>query len=207
MRYSDLAIVFLQAPRYYAELAGKERDPHLFYYTTLLAYLSAASIYVSTVVVAFLLFGRHSASFALNSFSPEDPLAVVALLAFGLSSLTSFPLVFMTARNWFTTQAAVHFPPLGNVRSMSAVLLLGLGLLASVFADIGKVGSLAGAVFGSCMMFIFPSVMYIRVLHKQALKSKEDLPLGTLLLNYCLLLGGVVVGVLGTANSLLAFTK
>lgn len=113
-------------------------------------YSAAAAVYFSTIFLALTLFGNDSrsyalkkfwvvtfpcsyaigpgsASFALNSFSPKDPLAVFSLLAFGTSVLArlgcvlmllqylcgfhsylwydSFPLMFLAMRSWFISKA------------------------------------------------------------------------------------------------------
>ena len=72
--------------------------------------------------------------------------------------------------------------------------------------DIGKVGSLSGAVFGSAMMFIFPPIMYIRALQRfpernshQASKTQLKI-----LVNVVLLLSGLSLGLLGTYNTVLS---
>lgn len=202
----------------------------------MLSYLSAACIYLVTIGLSNALFTPFSSqSFALNSFSTKDPLAIVAFLAFGSSVLASFPLIFFTMRNWFISQAEqYHWKGLDRISTMT-MLLLGVIGTAGVFCkDIGKLGSVAGAIFGSSMMFIFPSWMYINVLQKEARgerfitiaseeknriheKAVEDegeevsemhkLPLLKLMWNYLLLVGGVGIGAMGTVNSIKALFR
>jgi len=190
------------APRYYTELKGKEKDPHLFLKMTSLSYASGAAIYIGTMMLALALFGRHSQSFALNSFSTLDPLGTFARVAFGSSVLASFPLIFLSMRNWFSALAEQRLPAVAGVEKMSALLLLFISYLTSQFTDIGVVGSIAGAVFGSSMMFIFPPVMYIKALQQQAAKRGEKNNIFTLVINGALLACGSALGLLGTYNSL-----
>jgi hypothetical protein len=91
-------------------LGDKEKKPFRFLKLAFLTYSAAAAVYFSTIFLALTLFGNAirsyysklsrgviflcsyaigpgSASFALNSFSPKDPLAVFSLLAFGTSVL------------------------------------------------------------------------------------------------------------------------
>eukprot|EP01038_Epipyxis_sp_PR26KG_P012274 gene12274-16460_t len=137
------------APRYYNELDGKQNDSLLFFKMSLLSYVGAATFYFSTIILATKLFGKFSAPFALNSFSPSDPLALVSLLAFGMSVLASTPLMFLTARNWFIQQSAKTIPAISDVKPMTAIVLFLISALASKLTDIGKVGSVAGAMFGT----------------------------------------------------------
>ncbi len=100
-----------QAPRYFSELddgnnsssssSNSSSKTSRFLRVAFTSYLSAAAVYFSTIVLGVRLFGARSASFALNSFHPEDPLARLALGAFGTSVLASYPLIFLAMRNWF----------------------------------------------------------------------------------------------------------
>jgi hypothetical protein len=171
------------------------------------SYAWAGAIYLGTMALALSLFGPHSASFALNSFSPKDPLGTVARLAFGTSVLASFPLIFLAMRNWFVSQAETYFKPLGSVKPMAAALLTFIGLLASKVTDIGLVGSVAGGILGSSMMFVFPPIMYIGALRRDAQRRGVPVPKKRILINILLMIVGASLGVSGTINSLLALRK
>lgn len=195
-----------------------------FLQMTSLSYFTAASVYVTTIIIATRLFGPYSQSFALNSFSSLDPLGLIAFLAFGTSVLASFPLIFFSMRNWFIQQATRSAPAIANVSAMTALLLTLIGGITVLCNDIGKVGSVAGAVFGSSMMFIFPPVMYINALLKQS-KSQEEVNdsekqlqedsisnkisssklYALIAVNGLLFSAGLVVAVIGTINSLQNF--
>jgi hypothetical protein len=171
------------------------------------SYLWAGTIYVGTMALGLHLFGPHSASFALNSFSPKDPLGTVARVAFGSSVLAGFPLIFLSMRNWFVSQAQQHFKILGDIKPMALVLLGFIGLLASKVTDIGIVGSIAGGILGSSMMFVFPPIMYIRALQKHAQRNGLPQPKKTILINVILMIAGAALGLSGTINSILAIKK
>lgn len=189
---------------------------------TSLSYFTAASVYVTTIIIATRLFGPYSQSFALNSFSPLDPFGLVAFLAFGTSVLASFPLIFFSMRNWFIQQANRFAPSVANVSTMTAILLTLIGGITILCNDIGKVGSLAGAIFGSSMMFIFPPLMYINALLKQSKLGEVNdqekqlqadvsksvspaKPYFLIILNGILFSAGLVVAVIGTINSVKNF--
>ena len=166
-----------------------------------------ASITTGTVALGLTLFGPKSASFALNSFSPKDPLGVIARFAFGTSVLASFPLIFLSMRNWFVNQAVQKIPKLGGIKRISTLLLMLIALLASRLNDIGVVGSVAGGILGSSMMFVFPPIMYIRALQKKAITDGEPAPRFVILLNSVLMVCGGLLGLIGTTASLLALKK
>lgn len=174
----------------------------------LLAYSGAAHIYIGTVLLTLALFGARAPVFALNGFSSADGLGTLARVAFGTSVLASFPLIFFTMRNWFVTQATKHVPILGNVKSMTVVLLSLIGLAATRCNDIGLVGSIAGGVFGSSMMFIFPPLIYIATLLRRSKDEKNrKLPVGTIAVNAILLVLGSCLGAFGTYNSIMSSLK
>ena len=189
------------APRYYAELEGADSDDGTFLKMASLSYGLGACTYIGTMFLGLQLFGPRSASFALNSFSTRDPLGLVARVAFGSSVLASYPLIFLSMRNTFAA-AAAKFSPNIKSESVTAALLALIAVLTSRFTDIGVVGSLAGGVFGSSMMFVFPPVMYMRALVQQARSQGRGLPVGRLVLNSVLLVCGGLLGGFGTYNSL-----
>ena len=142
------------------------------------------------------LFGINCASFALNSFSPKDPIATIARVAFGTSVLASFPLIFLSMRNFFV---ASYFgdPPRKGVKRISTILLIIICSLATQFRDIGVVGALAGAILGSSMMFIFPPIMYLRALREHKMLTPVKVALNMLLIAL-----GAGLGLIGTFNNL-----
>ena len=188
------------APRYYSELEGKEKDEHKFLKMTALSYGSGALIYMGTMILGLRLFGPLSASFALNSFSISDPLGMVARVAFGSSVLASFPLIFLNMRNYF---AASIFPGLRSDQ-ITALLLGFIALLTSMVTDIGVVGSIAGALFGSSMMFIFPPLMYMGALRRTDMTSPVPRLRTKIAINTVLLVCGTALGGFGTLSSVKA---
>jgi hypothetical protein len=195
------------APRYYSELAGKEHDQGLFLKMAATSYGLGAAIYIGTMWLGLGLFGPRSASFALNSFSASDPLGLLARVAFGSSVLASYPLIFINMRNFFAT-AASKFSPNIKSEAVTALLLAFISLLTSRFTDIGVVGSLAGGILSSSMMFVFPPIMYMRALLQKARSTNSSPPVFKLVLNTVLLICGGLLGGFGTFNSLkMAFAK
>lgn len=177
---------------------------------TSISYFSAAMVYLITILVSNALFGVKSASFALNSFSPNDPLAIIAFLCFGISVLASYPLIFLNVRGFTLSSFQQNNIPLfNNLYSVTGLLLTLLGAITIVATDIGKVGSMSGALFGSTMMFIFPPLMYMSLQSQkyQQKKITTSMYLRQQGFHGSLLLAGVIVGCIGTYNSFLALFK
>lgn len=252
-------------PRYYHELANPTNDRFGFLKMVSTSYLSAASIYCLTIFVTFRLFANKGQSFSLNTFSPQDPLAIFAYFAFGTSVLASFPLLFLNVRNWFYRQTQAFVPTIVNyqqklanqknssrkvperssqeqgtntnpsttssvqvvhekdkeiliqkyqnffsIKTVAAILLSSIGFVATKLTDIGKIGSVAGAIFGSSMMFIFPPIMYMSILKKKGASvdglSAQQIQ-RKLWLNRILLGMGIGLGCMGTVNSVLALFR
>ncbi len=174
----------------------------------------------------FTPFNAHS--FSLNAFSPHDPLAILAIVAFGISIFASYPLTFINLRNRFIEQAqqlsvdsnSLSSPvrrlikqlKLDSQKVMTFFLLSIIGALAMVCRDIGKVGSFAGSLFGSSMMFIFPPMMYLSFVYRNYhgsgddaashIARREGYPLAKVLLNIVLLAGGIGITSFGTINNI-----
>ena len=104
-------------------------------------------------------------------------------------------------------QAVQRVPRIGGIKRIASLLLLLISFLASKFTDIGVVGSVAGGVLGSSMMFVFPPIMYIRALQKKAKADGEKAPRFVIVLNSILMVAGGLLGAIGTTASLLALRK
>lgn len=191
----------------------------------MISYYLAAAVYLAVILLPNYLWTPFNIqSFVLNSFSSNDPLGVFAYFAFGISVIASFPIIFFTMRNWWISQAEYfQLNLLNSIPRMSMMLLMIIGSIGVIVKDIGKVGSMAGAIFGSTMMFIFPPLMYMNVLIKQSrgvydqpqegegegvvVQKRPPLPMGKLVWNGLLLLGGLTIASMGTYNSFKSLFK
>ena len=200
-------VAHYNAPRYYTELKDKDKDSYAFLKMAGTAYLGSASIYIGTIALAMSLFGKHSYSFALNNFVARDPIGLIARVAFGTSVLASYPLIFLAMRNWFVQQFTKIAPAIAEIKKVSAMLLLFICFLTTKVSDIGVVGSIAGGIFGSSMMFVFPPLMYIGALKKQAKAQNKPLPMVKIILNIVLMVAGGSLGITGTANTIKSILK
>lgn len=184
------------APRYYSEL--RDRSPKRFLRMAMTSYSLVTAVYIVTMTLGVLLFGNKTKSFILNNFAANDPLATIARIAFGSSVLASFPLIFLSMRNWFVALAGRKFSKISGRRPISVVLLAFISTLAVFFKDIGVVGSLAGGILGSSVMFIFPPIMYIRALQKQARDEQKSVGMVKVGINGLLMMCGGLLAAFGT---------
>lgn len=200
-------------------MKDKEKDPKLFFSMTTLAYAGIALTYLTTIKLVTKLFTPfNSQSFALNSFSEKDPLGMLAYLSFGTSILASFPLILMSIRTFAIYYANKQgLTALSQIRVVVAILLFFLGSLGIIVKDIGKVAALAGAVFGTSMIYIFPAIMYLSLLlqrlHSLNGKTPDEVPSFLsgnatslkmkILVNIFLLSLGVGISIIGGLNSLI----
>jgi hypothetical protein len=190
-----------------------------------LSYFLCAVIYVLTIYLSSHLFTPYSVqSFTLNAFSSADPLALLAFCSYGISILASFPLIFFSLRNSaLLLSENSGCKGINNIPMMTTILLFIIGTLGVICKDIGKVGAVGGAVLGTSMMFIFPSIMYLNLLWKQRQRhliffhklkegkdkmgEYEDVSLSNqfqtkMLVNGALLSCGIGIGLMGTINSI-----
>lgn len=110
-------------------------------------------------------------------------------------------------RNYFVNLASKKLPIISGIKRISTILLLFISYLASKFIDIGVVGSLAGGILGSSMMFVFPPLMYTRALKINAKNNNISEPKTVIRINYFLMVCGGLLGIIGTSASLLALKK
>ena len=184
------------APRYYSEL--KRRSPKRFLTMASISYALSSLVYIVTMTLGVKVFGARAQSFLLNNFAANDPLGLIARVAFGSSVLASFPLIFLSMRNWFITLAARRLPVISGRRQMTFILLTFISCLAVFFRDIGVVSSIAGGILGSSVMFIFPPIMYIGALLRNAKKTDTPAPRVKIGVNVFLMLMGGCLAFFGT---------
>lgn len=192
-------VTHYNAPKYFNEM--EDNSPPKMIQMISGAYLGAAAFYAVSLWLGIKAFGAACKPYLLNNLSAQDPLSAVARLSIAASILASTPLMFMNVRNNLITIAKKRMPILGGLRPMTAFLVLGMGAMASKLTDISVIGSIAGGILGTNMMYTLPPVMYLRALQKQAhATGKKVSPLKSLMLGTMAACGAFVSAV-GTYNS------
>ena len=125
-----------------------------------LSFASSAATFFAVAAFGFLTFGAGAAGNVLSNYARSDPLALGARFALGISLVAGYPLAFAGLQK-------AAYEAIGRVVgpgvSPKAVSLLLLGLItsaATVLTDLGFVSAFAGALLGSAIIYVYPSIMF-----------------------------------------------
>eukprot|EP00968_Pinguiococcus_pyrenoidosus_P021178 scaffold2695_cov239-Pinguiococcus_pyrenoidosus.AAC.1 len=155
-------------------------------------------IYVFVLIAGYATFGKKAQGVILNNYSGEDPLAFVARIANGISVITSFPLLFTSARDG--ALSVLKNTSIGRAAASSdtAWRLFSIGLLtlvslaAIVTTDVGFVVSVQGSLLGAGLCFTIPALIYMGALKKTG-RGNENMVAWKLLAG-----SGIALAVFGT---------
>ena len=187
-------IAHFNAPKYLAEL----KDNTMSRFTQVIAWSFGTSVALYSIITAlgFLTFGAASNGLILNNYSTKDLLMSFSRVAVGLSVTGSYPLLFDGARDGFLDLFKVPKEKRTNAlfNKVTIGILAVTTLVAAKLTDLGLVASVGGATFGTALVFIYPTIMFLKT--QKGKKTKET----TLAKVICGL--GVVMGALGTKLAL-----
>lgn len=192
------------APLFYREL----RNNTVPRYTRMVSASFFASVLTMTAVTAFgfLTFGGASSGYILNNYANSDRLAALARIFVATSIVFSYPLCFVGLRDGIREMRGV-MPEETKGRTAWTVGLLGLTTAVSiVLTDLGFVNSFCGALIGSGIIYIFPSLMFLKPLRDLIRAGTSKLTHAVrreMVGNKAIVATGVVMGVLGAAVSVL----
>ena len=153
--------------------------------------------------VGFLTFGSNSNGLILNNYSNSDVLMNLSRIAVAVSLVFSYPLVFVGTRDGFLDFANVSVEKRSD-SLLTQVTLIGLvliTLLALVLDDVSFVLSFAGATLGNALIYIFPALMFRRMVASMGDKASAGLK-KEVLFAMCGCYLGVVMGVIGAGMSI-----
>ena len=179
--------------RFYTEL--KDASLPRFAIAVSSAFGFSSAVYIAIACLGFLTFGGNSSSYILNNYSPYDPLATLCRLAVGVSTLTTYPIVFIGCRDGVLD--ILDVPPdrqtSGNLNMLTVVMLSFLTLLAVFVTDLGLINAVGGGSLATIIVFIVPTIMW-QVLSREPGAKEEvtDLPLA---IGLCIF--GIFLGVVG----------
>ena len=159
------------AGRYYQELSNRS--------TKRIAIVSFGAIgttlllYATVGVTGYLTFGRLSSGNVLENYAPGYALAIGARIALALVVTSTMPLVMHSLRsalfslfweNKYTTDTA----PRGLLAALAVGILVTCGIIGVLCTKIEVVLAYKGGIFGSCLVYIFPTLMLV------ALRVRKD---------------------------------
>ena len=194
---SNAFIAHFNAGKYLAEL--KDNTLARFNQVIGWSFGAAISLYAIIAAVGFLTFGAASNGLILNNYSNKDLIMSFSRIAVAISVTGSYPLLFDGTRDGlldlFKIPKASRDNALLNKYSFGILALT--TFVAAKLTDLGLVASIGGATFGTALVFIYPTLMFLKV---QAKRGKS----GSLESNICKVIAtlGVVMGAIGTKLAL-----
>ncbi|MCU0316157.1 MAG: amino acid transporter [Fimbriimonadaceae bacterium] len=157
---------------------------------------SSIALYSIITALGFLTFGAASNGLILNNYSTQDLLMSFSRIAVALSVTGSYPLLFDGTRDGLLDLFKV--PQEKRTNALFNKLTVGVLALTTVVAtkltDLGLVASVGGATFGTALVFIYPTIMFIK---SQKGKSTKETTFAKIIAAL-----GVVMGAIGTALAL-----
>jgi len=130
----------------------------------------------------------------LNNYSPQDPLATASRLAIGLSTLLTYPLVFIGFRDGVLDllHAPVERQTSRNVDLLTVVLLAILTVTAIFVTDLGLINAVGGGTLATALCFVFPALMYRQAVRQERTGAEREVMFAMILM-----VVGVVLGLVG----------
>jgi amino acid permease len=193
---STAYIGHFNAPKFFKEL--KNNTLERFNILTTASFGISIAFYAAVSAMAFLTFGSSTAGLVLNNYSTNDVLISSSRLAVAVSLIFSYPLLFVGTRDGVLDLARVSESKRTNgLLNKVTVGILGLiSLLATKITDLTFVVSISGAVLGSSLIFIFPTLMFRAAVRKDPSKKWEK--------RLCSVIAsmGVAIGMVGTNMAL-----
>ena len=135
------------------------RPIHRYNQMTIMGYALVTIINAITLSCGFLTFGGKSSSIILNSYAATDRGAALSRFLTAISVGGSFPILFSACRS-----SAYNLFGLArdSRKKLTAMMLASLTAIALVVKDAGFVVSFTGALMGTAILYIFPSLMFLR---------------------------------------------
>jgi len=166
----------------------------------------AGAFYATVAVAGFLTFGENCDGYILNNYSPRDPLATVCRMAIALSTILTFPIVFMGFRDGILD--VLDVPPekqtSGNLDVLT-VLLLGVITSVAIFCtDLGMINAVGGGTLGTVIVFLFPTVMYRDVVYEFLKDQATEFQRKEVAFACILMFLGLVLGATGVFESIIS---
>ena len=135
-----------------------------FYRICLGGFLSTIIINCLVMTFGFLTFGGNSMGVILNNFSALDKGAAVCRLLTSVSVVGGYPFLISACRGEILKlyNLKTGRKPTRKDQKLSTILLLSsLVLISMVMSNAGFIIGLSGAVMGSALVYIFPSLLYL----------------------------------------------
>eukprot|EP00980_Cylindrotheca_fusiformis_P003565 scaffold792_cov84-Cylindrotheca_fusiformis.AAC.5 len=173
----NLGLAFIahyNGPSYWRSLEDATSDR--FAKVALPAYAILASIYAATMIGGYATFGDACKGNILLNYSSSDVLSTLGRLATGLSLIFGFPLISNGAREGLkNASSALGYSQISDPKNhvkLVTILLIITSTLSIVLQDLKLIAGLAGAVMGSSLVYIIPTLIYSKIVLQH--KGKES---------------------------------
>jgi amino acid permease len=202
-------VMHYNTPRFYMEL--KDATIPRFAQAVGCSFGLSTAIYIVISAAGFWTFGSNSASYILNNYSPDDPLATASRVGVFLSTLLVYPLAFIGVRDGcldlFQVPMRLHLQTSSTTRNLnmvSVIILTILMILAIFFHDLGLINAVGGGAFATFLCFVFPALM-LRQAVQQSPRRDDDVneeEQHEVWFAMFLMVIGVVLGIVGVWQSI-----
>lgn len=187
------------APKFYNEL----EDNTIERFNTLVKTSFSVSIafFCMATALGFATFGKSSAGFILSNYSSKDNLIGISRIAVAFALIFTYPLVFVGCRDGLISLMNVTAPTDSLLTKLTIVLLSLINFVAIYLKDISFVMSFGGATLGNALIYIFPAMMFKKVVKDMGEGAPDAWKNETAFVSFTMLLG-VGMGIIGTTMAL-----
>eukprot|EP00536_Pseudo-nitzschia_multiseries_P011585 jgi/Psemu1/243924/estExt_Genewise1.C_4040012 len=161
------------APDLYHSLGGGHDDRssqlNSFFRVCLGGFVLTTIINCFIMSFGFLTFGGNSMGIILNNFSTLDKGATICRLFTVISVVGGYPFLIRACRGEILELLrlkAGRIPKPNDEKVTTTVLLVSLTVASMYLSDAGLIIGLAGAVMGSALGYIFPSLLFLSTTNK-----------------------------------------
>jgi sodium-coupled neutral amino acid transporter 11 len=202
---SNLGLAYVahyNGPAYYREL----RDTNTKRFGTMvgISFAVLTLLYIVAMGAGYETFGDVTQGNILLNYHPQDKLAMMGRLATGFSILFGFPLVAKGAREGIASAASsLGYPAVGSDKNhvlLVTTMLALVTIISCTVQDVSLVVGLTGAVMGSFIVYICPSIIYTRAVG--LVKGTDSKEYEKAKVNLFLVPFGVVIAGLGVYMTL-----
>jgi amino acid permease len=171
---STAYIAHFNAIKFYKEL--KNNTLERFNLVVASSFGIAVTIYMAVTSMGFLTFGSSTAGMILNNYATNDILISLSRFAVAISLVFSYPLLFVGTRDGLFDLLKVsenrRTDSLQNKVSVGLVAIL-TGLAIQVH-NLTFVASMSGAILGTALIFIYPTLMFRAAIAKMGEKATKS---------------------------------
>ncbi|KAK8801932.1 hypothetical protein WA158_006327 [Blastocystis sp. Blastoise] len=138
----------------------------------IMTYIMIIVIYSINAMGGYFSFCGYVTSNILDSFPAENILILISRITLSVTLCFCFPLYSYSIRSVALKLMRVKDQAYWKVALTTVVIVLLILTVALCFTDLGTVLGLTGAIFGSCLMAIFPAILFWKYIKETQPKGK-----------------------------------